>query len=119
MTAATVRVNTGGISHARVISQADTAVSASALPSDSAPSATASAIREILGRISDHASRSGSRRDTDTPHVHNGVADRQHPVAVTDDKYGVPAVGAPGDGVEDPRLGGPVEMGGGLVEQQE
>src|SRR6476659_7055285 len=72
-TTATVRSSTGGISQARVISQAATPARASALPSERAPRTIASPRRPSRGRSKVTAMSNGSSRDKRLPSDPNDV----------------------------------------------
>src|SRR5207302_3611706 len=101
-TTATERSSTGGICHARVISHAEIPASASALPSDSTPSAMAARTRGRRGRNKLEAARSGSdRRIAHLPirkHVDDSVTDRDDGPAMADDHDGRAGAGSLDDG---------------------
>ena len=107
----------GGRSQARAISQAATTASASALPRDSTPSATAAASRARRGRSSPMAASRGSAprdassvRKRDTPHVDDAVADADDLGAMADEHDRRARAGARDDGVQHPSLECRVEV---------
>src|SRR5690348_17176977 len=107
-TTATERSSTGGICQARVINHADTPARASALPSDSTPSAPASTSRGSRGR-------NRSRMDH-TSDVQHPVPDGEHRITVADDQDGRPGPRPRDDGLQHPGLHPGIQVGGGLVE---
>src|SRR4051812_2013652 len=113
-TTATLRSSTGGICHARVMSHAETPASARALPSDSAPSVTASASRGHRGRRRATAS---PNKDL-TPDVHHTVTDGGDPIAMADEDHGRPRTCAFDHGAQYPGLELGIQVRRRLVEQQ-
>ncbi len=120
-TTATDKSSTGGICQARVISHAETPARASALPSDSAPSATAARIRGSRGRNRDAAMRRGSdsriKRLSVRDHLDDLIANCPYMLAVADHDHGRAGARTLDDGAQHPVLGVGVQMRGGFVEQ--
>ena len=107
------RSSTGGICQARVISQAETPASASALPSDSTPSATASRRRD--------SPRAQQAQTAHSPHdqtIDDPVTDRDDALAMSDDHHRRTGPCPLDDGPQHAVLGVGVQVRGGLVEQQ-
>src|ERR1700761_3619991 len=118
-TTATDRSSTGGICQARVISHADTPARASALPSDSTPSAIAARTRSRRGRSNSAigpairrrpATESGPRISRSTPgnDFDDPVADGEDRLAVADNDHRRTGAGPLDNGPQHALLGAAV-----------
>ena len=104
------------------MSHADSPASASALPSDNAPSAMPSSNRGRRGRSSGTAASKGSDVGTIDlvcrAHIDDVITDPDDPLAVTDHHHRVTGARSLNDRVQHAGFRRSIQMRGGLVEKQ-